>query len=673
MPRLTRSPLCALLLTFAACGQLEVTIGGEGAPKADDAVLQKQDLTLGSRVHKLPWRDPAALQTAAAPSGAHLTYYGGKIIPNVKVYSVNWGAGVNATISSGMPGFYAALTASNQFTWLGEYSTTGLNGADGQPGSNQALGHGTFNGTITITPSITGTSLTDSQIQSELNAQIAAGVLPAPDDSTFFAINFPVQYSISQGGSSSCSAGGFCAYHGTFLRGSQDVYYSVLPSTEPGSGCNAGCGSSSSFFDNYTSVSSHELVEAVTDAEVGIGTTVGRPLAWYDSSNGEIGDICNASQGTITDASGTVYTVQAEFDNATSNCVVTKAVTTPPDFTIALASPSASVTQGASTTVTVHTTNVAGSPSVALAVSGLPAGVTGSFSPASVTAGGSATLTLSASAAAAVGAATFTVTGTATGATHATSGSLTVASSGTGGGAGGGSGGGAGGGSGGGSGGGTGGGTGETVLANGVAVTGQSGALNAQAFYRVDVPAGASSLTISISGGTGDADLYTRFGARPTLTAYDCRPYLTGNNESCTVAAPAAGSYYVMLNGYAAYAGLSLTASWSTGGTVSDPVLSVGVPIGALSSAAGSQKFWQVTVPSGTSRLVVSITGSSAASNDADLYLRFGAHPSTSAYDCRPYLVGSNESCTVNAPPPGTYYVMLRGYTAYSGVTLKAQ
>ena len=33
-------------------------------------------------------------------------------------------------------------------------------------------------------------------------------------------------------------------------------------------------------------------------------------------------------------------------------------------------------------------------------------------------------------------------------------------------------------------------------------------------------------------GGTGDGDLYVRFGSQPTTSAYDCRPYASGNAET---------------------------------------------------------------------------------------------------------------------------------------------
>ncbi|TDB28461.1 peptidase S8 [Stenotrophomonas sp. ATCM1_4] len=107
---------------------------------------------------------------------------------------------------------------------------------------------------------------------------------------------------------------------------------------------------------------------------------------------------------------------------------------------------------------------------------------------------------------------------------------------------------------------------GGTVLGNGVPLTGQSGAAGSSQYYTVQVPAGASNLVIASSGGSGDADLYVRAGSQPTTSTYDCRPYKSGNAESCTFATPTAGTYHVMLNAYAAYSGVTLQASWSTGG-----------------------------------------------------------------------------------------------------------
>ena len=106
-----------------------------------------------------------------------------------------------------------------------------------------------------------------------------------------------------------------------------------------------------------------------------------------------------------------------------------------------------------------------------------------------------------------------------------------------------------------------------TGLQNGVPVTGISGATGSQQFWTMTVPAGASNLQFQISGGTGDADLYVRFGSAPTTATYDCRPYLGGNSETCSFPSPAAGTWHVMLHGYSAYSGVTLTGSYSTGST----------------------------------------------------------------------------------------------------------
>ena len=105
------------------------------------------------------------------------------------------------------------------------------------------------------------------------------------------------------------------------------------------------------------------------------------------------------------------------------------------------------------------------------------------------------------------------------------------------------------------------------VLSNGVAVTGLSGAAKAQLQYTLAVPSGATGLKFVTSGGTGDADLYVRFGAAPTTSTYDCRSINSGSNaETCSIATAQAGTYYVMVYGYAAFSGLSLTGSYTAGG-----------------------------------------------------------------------------------------------------------
>ena len=104
------------------------------------------------------------------------------------------------------------------------------------------------------------------------------------------------------------------------------------------------------------------------------------------------------------------------------------------------------------------------------------------------------------------------------------------------------------------------------TLTKGVAVTGLSAATGAYVKYTMVVPSGATNLTFTTSGGTGDSDMYVKFGSQPTDTVYDCRPYLSGNAETCTFAAPSAGTYYVNLKAYAAFSGVSLVGNYTVSG-----------------------------------------------------------------------------------------------------------
>ena len=104
------------------------------------------------------------------------------------------------------------------------------------------------------------------------------------------------------------------------------------------------------------------------------------------------------------------------------------------------------------------------------------------------------------------------------------------------------------------------------TLTKGVPVTGLSATTGNSVNYTLAVPSGASNLTFSISGGTGDADLYVQFGTAPTDTSYVCRPYLSGNAETCTIAAPSTGTYHVRVKAYSSFSGVSLVGDYSTGG-----------------------------------------------------------------------------------------------------------
>ncbi len=101
-------------------------------------------------------------------------------------------------------------------------------------------------------------------------------------------------------------------------------------------------------------------------------------------------------------------------------------------------------------------------------------------------------------------------------------------------------------------------------LTNGIAKNNLSAASGNQLFFTFQVPAGATSLNFNLSGGSGDADLYVRFGTAPTTANYDCRSWNSSNNESCSINNIQSGTYHVMLNAYASFSGASLVANYAT-------------------------------------------------------------------------------------------------------------
>jgi uncharacterized protein (TIGR03437 family) len=96
------------------------------------------------------------------------------------------------------------------------------------------------------------------------------------------------------------------------------------------------------------------------------------------------------------------------------------------------------------------------------------------------------------------------------------------------------------------------------------------GVIGSETLYRVTIPPGAVSFQVSTSGGTGDVDLYLKFGS-PALCQTD--PSVSsicdvdefsvqvGNIESITVVSPPAGDYYIDLSGFDQFNGVTLTTS----------------------------------------------------------------------------------------------------------------
>jgi len=205
------------------------------------------------------------------------------------------------------------------------------------------------------------------------------------------------------------------------------------------------------------------------------------------------------------------------------------------------------------------------------------------------------------------------------------------------------------------------------VLVKDVPVSGINLATGANLVYTFTVPSGATNLTFKTTGGSGDADLYVQVGAAPTTTTYLQKSDGSTSTETVTIASPTAGTYYVLLNGYTASSGISLVASYQSG--IPGNVLNNGVPVSGISLASGASSVYTFVVPAGRPSVTFKTSG---GTGDADLYVKLGSAPTTTSYLQKSNGASNNESITINSPAGGTYYVLLKAYSAISGVTLLA-
>lgn len=139
-------------------------------------------------------------------------------------------------------------------------------------------------------------SIDDSEIQTRLKAAIADGTVPNRKDALYMIFVSPGT-TVTLGTDASCTA--FCGYHDATPDG---IYYGVIPYPSCG-----GCLGPLTVFDAMTSVTSHELAEAVTDPVPGSG--------WYNDQSGEIGDPCAWSNRVLDGCM-----VQLEWMNSKSGC-----------------------------------------------------------------------------------------------------------------------------------------------------------------------------------------------------------------------------------------------------------------------------------------------------------------------------------------------------------------
>lgn len=149
--------------------------------------------------------------------------------------------------------------------------------------------------------------LSDSQIQKFLAKQITAGVVEKPTPNTLYVVFFPLGTTIT-GDSLGTSCFEFGGYHSEFSVAGTSAAYAVIPR----------CGD----FDQLTSTTTHELIEAATDPYVqsypAYSTPADDDIVWALAAGGEVADLCTFVDDMTITFGDYPYAVQRSFSNKSS-------------------------------------------------------------------------------------------------------------------------------------------------------------------------------------------------------------------------------------------------------------------------------------------------------------------------------------------------------------------
>lgn len=236
-----------------------------------------------------------------------LLYYGGPVIESVEGFTVFWNASVDKTTQQKITSFYKDYVESLHMDWLAEYKTN-IPSVSGKPGTQQTIKRGKWLGETVLNPQNTKKKLQDTEIQAELEHQIDMGTLPQPSPNALYMIHFPSDMSITIEVMTSCNA--FGGYHYNYeSKKYGSVFYAVIPD----------CGGFGDSFSEITYVSSHEMLEAITDPFPTAGSNPAYPQAWNSSGGEEIADLCQQGHYEFAAPTGT-YVISLEWSNVHNKC-----------------------------------------------------------------------------------------------------------------------------------------------------------------------------------------------------------------------------------------------------------------------------------------------------------------------------------------------------------------
>jgi hypothetical protein len=228
-----------------------------------------------------------------------VAYFGGAVLPHVEAQAIFCGSDwTNATYKP-------------QAAYLDKYLGNIVNSSYMDMLQNEGYGAARGSSTTGVFDLVSinkNNYATDSQIRAEIQKEINQGKVQPPDSNRLYVFFVEDNVAVmNDHDNNATSQKDFLGYHTAFAGtdgkgGSADIRYAVIP--YPGGTVKNGQVQFLGTLPSLTTVTSHELAEAVTDADVGY-----KKLGWMDTKLGEIGDI---SVGRVVYLNG--YAVQREAD-----------------------------------------------------------------------------------------------------------------------------------------------------------------------------------------------------------------------------------------------------------------------------------------------------------------------------------------------------------------------
>jgi serine protease len=273
------------------------------------SLFEAQNSSTGEKVRIYPTRevvDAFRLTEAgqrATMAVSNLTYHGGPIQTNPKIYIVFWGSAWNSGtgdpsgVAARMKAFLAIVGGSG---W--NNSTTQYTQSDGQHVGNQT---GSFVGSYVDTTS----SPPSRPSQSQLAAEAVKAAAHYGDYSANAAYLVALPHNIKPSGFGTQ----YCAYHSSTTAAGHTIAWTNDPYLpDVGASCGAGSVNSPGTLDGVSIVFGHEQAETETDPFPNSG--------WLDSSGAENGDKC-AWTNLINNPNAGGYPTQPLWSNANNGCV----------------------------------------------------------------------------------------------------------------------------------------------------------------------------------------------------------------------------------------------------------------------------------------------------------------------------------------------------------------